>query len=355
METTPNDPGKKLTDIGSLGEFGLIDHLTRELPIRNPETLKGVGDDAAVADIGPFLTILTKDLLVEGVHFDISYTPLKHLGYKSIVVNLSDVYAMNARPLQVIVGLAVSGRYSLEAMEELYAGMRLACDKYGVDLVGGDTTTSSMGLTLSITAVGKAGKDQVVYRSGARPNDLLFVSGDLGAAYCGLLVLQREKEEFKANPGMQPRMDDYAYVLERLLKPEARSDIIDKLNQSGVKPTSMIDISDGLASEVLHLCKQSGCGATIYEEKIPVDRRMAQTAHEFNIDPTTCALSGGEDYELLFSISQQDYGKVKNIEGIHPIGHITGADQGANLCSSSGQLIELRAQGWDSFRRKEGR
>ncbi len=341
---------QKLTNISSLGEFGLIDRLTGSIKIRNKETVKGVGDDAAVIDNGEHMSIITKDLLVEGVHFDMMYTPLKHLGYKAVVVNLSDVYAMNAQPLQVIVGLAVSARYSLEALEELYAGMLLACEKYNVDLVGGDTTASPAGMMLSITAVGKAKKDHIVYRSGAKPGDILCVSGNLGAAYCGLLVLQREKQTFKANPNMQPGLDEYSYILERQLKPEARNDIIEMLQQAAVKPTAMIDISDGLASEVLHICKQSKTGATIFEEKIPVDRRMAQTAHEFNIDPTTCALSGGEDYELLFALGQDDYKKIEANEDIHPVGYITEASLGCHLLTSSGQQVKLTAQGWDALR-----
>ena len=342
----------KLTDIGSLGEFGLIDHLTGKIEIKNPETVKGVGDDAAIVDNGGQCTIITKDLLVEGVHFDMVYTPLKHLGYKSVIVNLSDIYAMNGKPGQIIIGLAVSAKYSVEALEELYAGMLLACEQYQVDLVGGDTTSCPSGLTLSITAIGKAQKTDIVYRSGAKHNDILCVSGNLGAAYCGLLVLQREKQTFKGNPDMQPKLGDYSYLLERQLKPEARKDIVHMLQQAGVKPTSMIDISDGLASEILHLCKNSGVGATIYEEKIPIDRRMAQTAHEFNIDPATCALSGGEDYELLFTISQKDYDRIKDIEDIHPIGHITDAGQGANLFTTSGQLVKLTAQGWDALKNR---
>lgn len=348
MTTSDNTP--KLTEIAKLGEFGLIDRLTEDIKIKNLETIKGVGDDAAVVDHGGQCAIITKDLLVEGVHFDMVYTPLRHLGYKSVVVNLSDIYAMNGQPGQVIVGLAVSAKYSVEALEELYAGMLMACEKYQVDLAGGDTTSSPSGLLLSITAIGKAEKKKIVYRSGAQHNDILCVTGNLGAAYCGLLVLQREKQTFKANPEMQPGLHDYGYVLERQLKPEARKDIIEILGKANVKPTSMIDISDGLASEVLHLCKNSGVGATIYEEKIPIDRRMAQTAHEFNIDPTTCALSGGEDYELLFTISQKDYDKIKNVAEIHPIGHITDAGQGENLFTSSGQLVKLTAQGWDGLK-----
>ena len=347
-----NNGKKELTDIASLGEFGLIDHLTKGIKHHHPETIKGVGDDAAVIDNGPHATIITKDLLVEGVHFDMVYTPLKHLGYKAVAVNLSDIYAMNAQPRQLLVGIAVSQRYSLEALEELYAGMRLACERYKIDMVGGDTTTSTGGLFLSITAIGHAEKEQVVYRSGAKPNDLLFVSGDLGGAYCGQLVLQREKQAYKANPDVQPDISKYSYVIERQLKPEPRRDIIQLLGQKGIRPTSMIDISDGLASEILHICKNSGTGATIYEEKIPLDQRMAQTAHEFNIDPTTCALSGGEDYELLFTISQDDYDKIKDNSLVHPIGHISGADQGHNLFTSSGQLVKLTAQGWDPIKGK---
>ncbi len=342
---------RPLTDIASLGEFGLIDRLTKNARVQNKQTIKGVGDDAAVIDNGDMLTIVTKDLLVEGVHFDMVYTPLKHLGYKAVAVNLSDVYAMNAKPLQVVVGLAISSRYTLEALEELYEGMLLACERYQVDMVGGDTTTSPFGMTLSITAIGQAKKEDVVYRSGAKPNDILFVSGDLGAAYCGLLVLEREKQVYKANPDMQPSMENYAYILERQLKPEPRCDIIELLQKAGVKPTSMIDISDGLASEILHICNNSKTGATIYEEKIPLDHRMGQVAHEFNMDPTTCALNGGEDYELLFTISPADFEKIKDLEEMHPIGHITEAGEGANLFTSSGQLVKLTAQGWDHLRK----
>ncbi len=345
-KTKKKSPG----DISSLGEFGLIDHLTKDIPNYHPETLMGVGDDAAVIESGQQATIVSKDLLVEGVHFDMAYTPLKHLGYKAIAVNLSDIYAMNARPRQVFVGIAVSRKYTLAALEELYAGMLLACKKYKVDMAGGDTTTSRGGLFISITVVGQAEKDAIVYRSGAQPMDLLYVSGDLGAAYCGQLVLQREKQTFKANPGMQPDISSYAYILERQLRPEPREDVIDLLEKAGVRPTSMIDISDGLASEVLHICKRSNVGATIYEEKIPVDQRMAQTAHEFQIDPTTCALNGGEDYELLFTVRQEDYDKVKDIPLIHPVGHITEASQGYNLFTTSGQLVKLTAQGWDSLK-----
>ena len=344
---------KTLTDISTLGEFGLIDHLTKNIELKNPGTLKGVGDDAAVIEADQNLILVSKDLLVEGVHFDMVYTPLKHLGYKAVAVNLSDIYAMNGKPTQVIIGLAVSSRYSLEALEELYEGMLLACKKYGVDMAGGDTTSSPSGLFLSVTAIGQVASNKVAYRSGSKINDLICVSGSLGAAYCGLLVLQREKAAFKGNPNIQPDLASYEYVLERQLKPEPRKDIVELLEKAGVTPTSMIDISDGLASEVLHLCKNSGNGAVIYEEHIPIDQRMAAVAHEFNISPTTCALSGGEDYELLFTIEQEHYEKIKEMEGVSIIGHVTDATQGANLVSSSGQWVELTAQGWDGLKKRE--
>ncbi len=349
MDKDKNSP---LTDISSLGEFGLIDHLTKNIKTYNAQTVKGVGDDAAVFNMGEGMTIVTQDLLVEGVHFDMVYTPLKHLGYKAVAVNLSDIYAMNGTPTQVIVGLAISSRYTLEALEELYEGMMLACEKYQVDLAGGDTTTSPSGMMLSITAVGHAPREKVVYRSGAQTNDIMMVSGDLGAAYCGLLVLEREKQVFKVNPGMQPDISQHSYILERQLKPEPRRDIVELLEKAGVVPTAMIDISDGLASEAIHISKNSGKGVTLFEEKIPVDARMAAVAHEFNIDPTTCALNGGEDYELLFTISAKDYDKVKDLEGITPVGHITEASEGYQMISTSGHLIDLKAQGWDALKKR---
>ena len=309
-----------------------------------------MGDDTAVLDMGGQLCLVTKDLLVEGIHFDMAYTPLKHLGYKAITVNLSDIYAMNGRPKQVLVGLAVSAKYTLEALEELYEGMRLACAHYQVDLVGGDTTLSTSGMMISVTAVGVAEHERVTYRSGARDNDLICVSGDLGAAYCGLLVLQREKKVFAANPHAQPDMDAYAYVLERQLKPEAGKKTVEQLAQAGVLPTAMIDISDGLASEVLHICSNSRLGAVVYEEKIPVDHQTATTAREFGVDPVTAALNGGEDYELLFTIQTSDYEKVKDLPGIHIIGHMTPEGSLPVLISVSGQQIPLKAQGWDHFR-----
>ena len=340
---------EKLTSIASLGEFGLIDRLTRRITIHQKDTVKGVGDDTAVIDAGEDYLLVTKDLLVEGIHFDMVYSPLKHLGYKAVTVNLSDIYAMNGVPRQIVVGLAVSSRYSLEAMDALYEGMLLACDKYGVDMVGGDTVSSPSGMILSITALGRVPKDQVVYRKGAAENDVLCVTGDLGAAYCGLLVLEREKQVFRANPEMQPDIGAYSYVLERQLKPEAGRQYAEALAKAGVKPSSMIDISDGLSSEVLHLCKNSGLSAVVYEERIPVHPAMAQTAHEFNIDPTTAALNGGEDYELLFTCSPFDYEKIKDIPGISAIGHMKAAGTAPVLVTTSGQYIEITAQGWEGF------
>ncbi|MFN3554548.1 MAG: thiamine-phosphate kinase [Bacteroidales bacterium] len=337
------------TPLSSLGEFGLIDRLTGKVQLYNNGTLKGVGDDTAAIDGGDHILLLTKDLLVEGVHFNMIYTPLKHLGYKSIAVNLSDIYAMNGKPTQVIVGIAVSSRYTVEALEEIYEGMRLACEKFKVDLVGGDTTSSTSGLMISVTALGKVEKNRISYRSGAAENDLICVSGNLGGAYAGLLVLEREKQVFRANPNMQPDLNAFAYVLERQLKPEPRRDIVEKLQELNIVPSAMIDISDGLASEVLHICKNSAVGAVIYEEKIPIDMQTAGVAHDFRIDPTTFALSGGEDYELLFCISQADYEKIKDVEDISIIGHITSNPAQADLVSTSGNIIPISAQGWDSF------
>ena len=348
-----NETGSQpLTPVSELGEFGLIDRLTAGVKIYHPETVRGVGDDTAVLDAGDHYLLVTKDLLVEGVHFDMIYTPLRHLGYKAIAVNLSDIYAMNGTPQQVFVGLAVSAKYSVEALDELYSGMRLACDRYRVDLAGGDTTLCPAGMMLSITAVGRVQKERVVYRGGAAENDLLCVSGDLGAAYMGLLVLEREKQVFRVNPEFQPDISAYSYVLERLLKPEAGRLTVEKLSEAGVLPTSMIDVSDGLASEVLHLCKGSGTGAVIYEDKIPVHREMAAVAHEFKIDPTTAVLNGGEDYELLFTVKPSHYEKIKEVAGFSIIGYITGKGEKAMLVTTSGQQVEITAQGWDSFRPK---
>jgi thiamine-monophosphate kinase len=341
---------KNRTELSELGEFGLIDHLTKNIKIHNDTTLKGVGDDAAVIENNADeVTLVTTDMLVEGVHFDLTYMPLKHLGYKAIVVNLSDICAMNGKPKQVFVSMALSNRFSLEAVEELYTGMLLACQQYKVDLAGGDTTSSTAGLVLSITATGAARKGLEVYRDGAKPNDLVCVSGDLGSAYLGLQILEREKQIYIENPGVQPDLEGFDYILERQLKPEARVDIIDLLAEMGVKPTSMIDVSDGLSSELLHICKQSGVGCTIYEDKLPIDPVAYDTARELNLDPTTCMLNGGEDYELLFTVSIDDFDKIKHNPSITIIGHITPKDEGANLVPANGPVIPLQAQGWNAL------
>ena len=340
------------TELSEIGEFGLIDILTKNIVLKNKSSVKGVGDDAAVVDYGDKQTLITNDLLIEGVHFDLTYVPLKHLGYKAAVVNLSDIVAMNGTPKQLIIGIGASNRFSVEALEEIYKGFYLACEKYGVDIVGGDTVSSVSGLFISVTAVGEVRKEEIVYRNTAKKGDLLFVSGDLGAAYAGLLLLEREKAAFKADPNMQPDLDGYDYILGRQLKPEARTDVLKLLKDAGVKPTAMIDISDGLASEMLHLCHDSDLGGAIYEDKIPIDITTAGVAEEFKIDPTTCALNGGEDYELLFSVSQNDYEKLKNIEGLSVIGHLSDKNEGVNLVSRSGTLVPIEAQGWDAFFKK---
>ncbi len=338
------------TELSELGEFGLIDRLTADMKILNKSTLKSVGDDAAVIDHSGKLTLIAKDLLIEGVHFDMSYTPLKHLGYKAAAVNISDIAAMNGKATQLLVGISVSNRYSVEALEELYTGIRLACKKYNVDLVGGDTTASVSGLFISITVVGEVEPGKQVYRNSAKENDLVCVTGDLGAAYMGLLVLQREKEVYKANPAMQPELEGYDYVLERQLKPEPRTDIIELLQKAGVKPTSMIDISDGLASEVLHISKDSNLGCRIYEEKIPIDVVTADVAAEFKIDTTTAAMNGGEDYELLFTVNINDLEKVKAIKGVSVIGHMTSREEGEYLVSRGGSMYPIMAQGFDHLK-----
>ncbi len=339
----------KRTELSELGEFGLIDHLTKSIKIKNKSTIKGVGDDSAIIDNDKKLTLISKDLLVENVHFDLTYTPLKHLGYKSAIVNFSDIYAMNGNPKQLVIGLAVSNKYSLEAIEDIYSGIIQACDKYGVDIVGGDTTPSTSGLFISITVIGEVEKEDVVLRSTAKEKDLICVTGNLGAAYMGLLLLEREKAVFKANPEMQPDLEGHDYILQRQLKPEAQKKLIENLKKAGVKPTSMIDISDGLASELLHLCKDSDKGCNIYEEKIPLDHETCLIAEEFNISPVTAALSGGEDYEILFTVNQNDYEKIKEIENISIIGYITEKSSGLNLITNAGQAIQITAQGWDSF------
>jgi thiamine-monophosphate kinase len=341
---------KNRTELSELGEFGLIHHLTKNIKLHNPETLKGVGDDAAVLENGADeLTLVSTDMLVEGVHFDLTYMPLKHLGYKAVMVNLSDICAMNGKPKQVFVSMALSNRFSLEAVEELYTGIMLACQQYNIDLAGGDTTSSTSGLVLSITATGTVKKGQQVYRDGAKPNDLICVTGDLGGAYLGLQILEREKQIYIENPGVQPDLEGFDYILERQLKPEARVDIVDLLAQLHVKPTAMIDVSDGLSSELLHICKQSGVGCTIYEDKLPIDPVTYDTARELNLDPTTCMLNGGEDYELLFTVSIDDFDKIKHNPSITIIGHVTAKEEGANLVPANGPMIPLQAQGWNAL------
>ncbi|CAM1345234.1 thiamine-phosphate kinase [Tenacibaculum amylolyticum] len=343
------DKNKQRTSLSELGEFGLITHLTENFKIYNKSTQKGIGDDCAVIAQTEKEILVTTDLLVEGVHFDLSYVPLKHLGYKAIMVNLSDVYAMNAEAEQVTVSIAVSNRFPLEAIEELYAGIQLACDTYNVDLIGGDTTSSTKGMLISVTALGAAKKEDIVYRSGAKPTDLIVVSGDVGGAYLGLQVLEREKEVFKVNPQNQPDLEAYTYLIERQLKPEARKDIPRLLKDLEVKPTAMIDISDGLSSEIMHICIQSGVGCNIYEEKLPLDPQVISTCEEFDIDSTMVALSGGEDYELLFTISINDFDKIKGNPNLTVIGHVTEKNQGMNLVTRANQQIKLQAQGWNSF------
>jgi len=341
------DNTQKRTELSSLGEFGLIDHLTKNIQIQHNSTIKGIGDDAAVLDFENKQIVVTTDLLTEGIHFNLMYVPLKHLGYKAVVVNLSDVFAMNATPKQITVSLAISSKFSVEALDELYSGIYLACEKYGVDLIGGDTTSSLTGLTISVTAIGELEKGKAVYRSGAQVNDLVCVSGDLGGAYMGLQLLERENEVFKVNPKEQPRLEGYDYILERQLKPEARGDVMNALKKLGVTPTSMIDISDGLSSEVMHICKESKVGCNIYEDKIPMDYQTRKFAEELNINPLVAALNGGEDYELLFTVALSDHDKIKNDPDITIIGHVTEEAEGANLIVGDGTAIPLSAQGWN--------
>ena len=339
------------TELTALGEFELIKHLTEFVEIYNTSTHKGIGDDAAVIKYeGTKSTLVSTDMLVEGVHFDLSYVPLKHLGYKAITVNLSDICAMNGTPKQVTVSIAASNRFSVEALEELYAGMLFACKNYNVDLVGGDTTSSKSGLIISITAIGEAEPENIVYRNGAKEKDLLCVSGDLGGAYMGLQILEREKFVYKDNPSIQPDLVGNDYILERQLKPEARVDIVELFKKLNIKPTSMIDVSDGLASEILHICRQSNVGCELYEEKIPIDPQTFDRAREFDLDPTVCTLSGGEDYELLFTIPMEDFEKVKNVPDVTIIGHITAASSGVNLVAKAGTSHPITAQGWNAFK-----
>ncbi|APY10709.1 thiamine-phosphate kinase [Seonamhaeicola sp. S2-3] len=343
------DKNQQRTPLSDLGEFGLIDHLTKNFKIKQSSTVKSIGDDAAVLDFKKNKIVVTTDFLVEGVHFDLSYMPLKHLGYKAVIVNLSDVYAMNANATQVTVSIAVSNRFPLEALEALYAGIETASRIYNIDVVGGDTTSSTSGLLISVTAIGEVEANNEVYRSGAQVNDLLVVSGDLGGAYMGLQVLEREKEVFKVNPNNQPDLEPYTYIVERQLKPEARKDIVKLLKDLDVKPTAMIDISDGLSSEIIHICKQSNVGCDLYENKIPLDPQVISTCEEFNIDSTTVALNGGEDYELLFTIAQKDYPKIKANPSLTVIGYIREKEAGMHLVTRADTKIALKAQGWKNF------
>ncbi len=344
----------KLTTVAELGEFGLIDLLTDNLKNRQKTTVKGVGDDAAVIKGRPgFHTLVSTDLLIEGVHFDLTYTPLKHLGYKAAIVNFSDMAAMNGKPKQIVVGLGISAKYTVEALEELYEGIKMACKLYNVDFVGGDTTSSKAGLFISVTVIGEVAKSQITYRGGASEGDLICATGDLGAAYIGLLVLEREKRVFQANPNMQPELTGNDYIIQRQLKPEARVDIVDQLSENDILPTSMIDVSDGLASEILHLCKNSQKGCMIYEEKLPIDQQTYDVAREFKIVPTVAALNGGEDYELLFTIKQSDYDKIVKIKDVSVIGYMTEPENGKRLITADNQAIDLKAQGWDGLKQRE--
>lgn len=337
---------KKYREISEIGEFGLINHITKDINIKHSNTLKGVGDDAAVIDYGETCAIVTTDLLVEGIHFNLIYAPLKHLGYKAVVVNLSDVYAMNAIPKQIIVSIAISKKFAIEHVEEIYEGIKLACENYNIDLIGGDTSSSLTGLAISITAIGEAQKKDIVYRNTAKKNDILCVTGNLGSAYMGLQLLEREKELFNNDPNFKPSLEGYDYILQRQLKPEARKEIIEFFKDLGIKPTSMIDISDGLSSEIKHICEKSNVGCKIFQDKIPIDENTSNMANEFNMEPLTAALNGGEDYELLFTINVNDLEKVQNNPLIHPIGHIADKDHGAVLITSAGESIQLQAQGW---------
>jgi thiamine-monophosphate kinase len=343
------DKNPQRTPLSQLGEFALIDHLTKDFPLQHPSSVLGIGDDAAVVKCTDKNLVVSTDMLVEGVHFNLAYTPLKHLGYKAVVVNLSDIAAMNAIATQITVSVAVSNRFPVEALEELYAGIQTACNYYKVDLVGGDTTSSTSGLIISVTAIGFSDSENLVYRSGAKPNDLLVVTGDIGGAYMGLKVLERENEVFKVNPNNQPDLSMYTYIVERQLKPEARMDVVELLEKLDVKPTSMIDISDGLSSEIIHICKKSKTGVDLFENKIPLDPQVISTCEEFNIDSTTIALSGGEDYELLMTIAQKDYDKIKGNPNLTVIGYMTEPAKGMHLVTRGDTKVELIAKGWKSF------
>ena len=340
---------KSKTPLSNLGEFKLIEHLTNQFPINNKSTVKGVGDDAAVLQLKDEQTVVTNDLLIEGIHFDLTYVPLKHLGYKAVIVNLSDIYAMNAIPSQITVSIAVSNRFSLEALESLYSGIATACKNYGIDMVGGDTSSSVNGLVISISAIGQAKKEKITYRTEAKPGNLLVISGDIGGAYMGLQILEREKAVYEANPNNQPEISHYSYCIERQLKPEARRDIIVLLEELEIIPNAMIDISDGLSSEIFHLCMSSSVGCNIYEEKLPADPQTISIAEEFKINSTTAMLNGGEDYELLMAIKSSDYEKIKGNSLISTIGHFTDQKQSCNIITGLGQSIGLEAQGWKNF------
>lgn len=339
----------KQTEINELGEFGLIDRLTKEFPLKNEESKKGVGDDAAILNFGSRDVLVTTDLLLEGIHFDLRYVPLKHLGYKAAIVNFSDIYAMNGTPKQITVSIGVSSRFTVEHLEALYSGIRLACELYGVDMVGGDTSASATGLVISITCIGVADADDVVRRDGAKPTDLICVSGDLGAAFMGLQLLERENVVAAGNKDFQPDFAGKEYILERQLKPEARKDIVEELKQAGIKPTSMMDVSDGLSSELLHICKESGTGCRVYENKIPIDYQTAMMAEEFNMNLVTAAMNGGEDYELLFTVPLADHSKIEKLKGVSMIGYITEPSLGCAMIARDGVEIPIKAQGWNAF------
>jgi thiamine-monophosphate kinase len=343
------DKNPQRTSIAQLGEFGLIDHLTKNFEINQESTLKGIGDDAAVLDFGTKKTVISTDLLIEGVHFDLAYMPLKHLGYKAVVVNLSDICAMNSKPTQITVSVAVSNRFPLEALEELYEGITRASKEYKVDVIGGDTTSSQKGMIISITALGEADENEIVYRNGAKATDLLVVTGDIGAAYMGLQVLEREKQVFQVNPNSQPDLDAYTYLIERQLKPEARTDIRTLLHALEIQPTAMIDVSDGISSEIMHLCKQSNVGCNLYEDKLPLDPQFISVCEEFNIDSTTIAINGGEDYELLFTIAITDFDKIKGNPNFTIIGHMTEPSEGTHLITRANTKIPLKARGWNAL------
>lgn len=348
-----SNENKKYTELSALGEFGLIDHLTKAVKLKNASSVKGVGDDAAVLDYGSKKILVSTDMLIQGVHFDLTYTPLKHLGYKAVAVNASDIYAMNGTPRQITVSLALSNHFSVEGVDELYSGIYLACEHYGIDLVGGDTTSSKTGMCISITVIGEADEQDIVYRNTAKENQLICVSGDLGAAYMGLQLLEREKAVFSENGTAQPDFSGYEYILERQLKPEGRGDILKLLREKNICPAAMIDISDGLASEIMHICKDSGVGCNIYEDKLPIDYQTYKMAEELNMNATVCALSGGEDYELLFTAPLSDFETLSAIPGISVIGHTCKASEGCYMTTRDGNTFELKAQGWTNFTNPE--